>query len=381
MTFSKRSALAAGLNPIARARRAAGADLIDLSRANPTLVGLDWPEAALRAALAVDARRYQPRPFGWSKARAAVAASMPVPVDPEQVVLTASTSEAYGFLFKALCDPGDRVLAFTPSYPLFEHLARLEGVILDQCPLAYDGAWHLDLAAAAAAIRPETRAILLVHPNNPTGHHLQPAEIDALAAFGLPLIVDEVFAGYDWGRPPRLPSICARPAVPAIALGGLSKSRGLPQLKAGWMVLNGPAAFRAGLAERLECICDAWLSISTPVQLALPALLADATGAAERIHQRVLSNLAVLDAALRETPIARLHATGGWYAMLRPPRLRDATAWTLGLIEAGVAVQPGWFYDSPVDGLLVISLLPEQARFAAGVARLCDHIAQVCATH
>lgn len=304
-----------------------------------------------------------------------------MPVDPAHVVLTASTSEAYGFLFKALCDPGDRVLAFTPTYPLFEHLARLEGVALDHAPMAFDGAWHLDLAAARAAIRPETRAILLVHPNNPTGSHLSPAEVDALAALGRPLIVDEVFARYTFDRPPALPSILARPDVPAIALGGLSKHCGLPQLKAGWMALNGPDAFCAALAERLEIICDAWLSISTPVQLALPALLADPAGMGARIQARVRENRRALDAALQGTAISRLAASGGWYAMLRLPRVQDATAWTIGLIGAGVAVQPGWFYDAPRPGLVVVSLLPEPDRFAAGVARLCDHIALTCSTH
>lgn len=273
------------------------------------------------------------------------------------------------------------MLAFAPTYPLFEHLARLEGVILDQCPMAYDGAWHLDLAAARAAVRPTTRAILLVHPNNPTGSHLSAAEIDALAALGLPLIVDEVFGRYPWGPAPDVPSILARPHIPAVALGGLSKGCGLPQLKAGWMALSGPQAFRDALAIRLEVICDAWLSIATPVQLALPALLADPAGIGARIHARVLGNLARLDAAIAGTAISRLHATGGWYAMLRLPRIQDATAWTLELLAAGVGVQPGWFFDAPMPGLVVISLLPAPDRFAAGIGLLCERIARTCATH
>ncbi|MGK0359169.1 MAG: alanine-synthesizing transaminase [Bradymonadia bacterium] len=382
--WSTRSALNAGLNTIAQARQTAPADLIDLTRANPTQMGLHWPPALLadilgRAFTDQGAHRYAPSPFGLPDARAAVAASLTAragaPVAADQVVLTASTSEAYAFLFKVLCDAGDRVLALAPSYPLFEHLARLEGVALDQAPLAYDGGWHLDITAVRAALTPSTRAILVVHPNNPTGTFLSAGEIDALAALGLPLIVDEVFGRYAWDAAPAVPSILARPDVASIALGGLSKRCGLPQMKAGWLVANGPASFRAALLGRLECVCDAFLSISTPVQAALPALLSDPAGIAAAILARVLRNRAALDRALVDQPLNRLHAQGGWYAMLAVPRTRTETQWVMRGIAAGVAVQPGWFYDAPRDGLLVLSLLAPPPDFDVGIERLVAAVA------
>lgn len=371
--FSQRSALGQAPNRIALARRTAPDDLVDLTRANPTAAGLAWPAKVLTEALTSPGNvRYQPAPFGLIPARQAVARALPVPVAPERVMLCASTSEAYALLFKVLCDPGDRVLTLAPSYPLFEHLARLEGVALDLCPLAYDGAWHVDLAAVRAAMRPTTRAVLLVHPNNPTGSFLTAAELDGLAALGRPLIVDEVFARYAWHTPPAVPSLLARPQIPGVALGGLSKHLGLPQLKASWGVLNGPAAFQQALAARLEAVCDAYLSIGTPVQHALPALLADPAGVGEAITARVRRNLAHLDAALGETPLRRLHAHGGWYAMLSIPRFRSETEWVLAGLAAGVAVQPGWFYDCPLDGVIVISLLTRTDWFDKGVQRLRD---------
>lgn len=386
--WSARSAFDAGLNAIARARRAAEANpsapLIDLTRANPTLAGLHWPPALLadilgRAFTDHDAHLYAPAPFGSPPARAAVAellsAQAGAPVAADQVVLTASTSEAYAFLFKVLCDPGDRVLALAPSYPLFDHLARLEGVALDQAPLGHDGSWHVDVAATRAAITPRTRAILVVHPNNPTGTFLSDREVDALAALGLPLIVDEVFGRYAWTAAARLPSILARPDVASIALGGLSKQCGLPQMKAGWLVANGPADFRAQLLARLECVCDAFLSISTPVQAALPALLRDPAGVGDAIGARVDRNRRALDEALADQPLHRLHAQGGWYATLAVPRVCSETAWVQRGLAAGVAVQPGWFYDAPRDGLLILSLLAPAPDFDAGVARLIAAVA------
>jgi aspartate/methionine/tyrosine aminotransferase len=358
-------------NRIAVARANASADLIDLTRANPTRVGLAWsPERLVQALSRPENACYEAAPFGLKAAREAVSRVLPVSVEPDRVLVCASTSEAYALLFKVLCDPGDRVLALAPSYPLFEHLARLEGVTLATCPLAYDGAWHVDLDAVRRAITSDTRAILIVHPNNPTGTFLSPSEIDGLAAFGLPLIVDEVFARYAWGEPPALPSILARPEIPSVALGGLSKQVGLPQMKASWAILNGPRPFRSALSARLEAVCDAYLSVGTPVQHALPALLADPDGVGDAILARVRCNLRSLDAALTDRPIRRLHAHGGWYAMLSVPRTQSETQWVLAGIAAGVAVQPGWFYDCPSSGMLVVSRITPTDRFEKGIRRL-----------
>ncbi len=393
MYLSHRSQVATATNPLTRAlaeRRAASLPVFDLTASNPTNVDLAWPAEALAAALSSPANTgYQPHPFGLPSAREAVAATLPVPpgFDPkrhggllsaDRVVLTASTSEAYALLFKALCDPGDEVLALTPSYPLFEQLAALEGVRLTHCPLAWDGAWHLDPEAVRRALSPRTRAILLVNPNNPTGHYLREADLEALSRFTfdtrdpepphtrvIPIIVDEVFQPYPH-RGPRW-SALQRPDVFSIVLDGLSKRAGLPQIKAGWMVVNGPRVLAHPLMARLEHIADAYLSLSTPTQHALPALLADAPGVGQAIHQRTINNLKYLHAASAGTPIEIHPVEGGWYAVAALPHVMDDEAWALRLLAAGVLVQPGYFYDFAQPARVVISLLTPPDVFAEGV--------------
>lgn len=374
MYLSQRSQVATAPNPLTRAlaeRRTAGRPVCDLTASNPTTAGLAWPADALAAALTSPANtRYQPHPFGLQSAREAVAATLPSlaglqrDLSAERIVLTASTSEAYAFLFKALCDPGEEVLALTPGYPLFEQLAALEGVRLTHCPLAWDGAWHLDQDAVRRALTPATRAILLVNPNNPTGHYLRAADLEALAHHGLPIIVDEVFQPYPH-QGPRW-SALQRPDLPTIVLDGLSKRAGLPQIKAGWMVVNGPSA--DPLLARLEHIADTYLSLSTPTQHALPALLADAPGVGRAIHQRTINNLAHLRTACAGTPVEIHGVGGGWYAVAALPHVMDDEAWALRLLEAGVLVQPGYFYDFAQPARVVISLLTRPEVFAEGVA-------------
>lgn len=370
MTLSQRTALAGTPNALTAAlaaRRAAGRPVLDLTASNPTRVGLAWPAEALAAAWATgDARAYRPQALGLPEARAAVAAADGVPAD--RVVITASTSEAYSLLFKVLCDPGDAVLALVPGYPLFEHLARFEGVALHPCPLAWDGAWHLDVEAVRAALTPRTRAVLVVSPNNPTGHYLRPRELARLAALGLPVIVDEVFRRYPHAGPAH--TALDQLDLPVIVLDGLSKRVGLPQLKAGWMVVGGPPAFADPLLTRLGWVADAYLSASTPVQLALPALLADGPGLGDAIHARTRLNLAHLQAAARGHPVDVRRVEGGWYAVVGLPDVQDDEAWALALLAAGVLVQPGFFYDFPRGTQVVVSLLTPPDVFAAGVEGL-----------
>jgi aspartate/methionine/tyrosine aminotransferase len=361
---------------------ASGASLLDLTESNPTRAGLVYAGEAIAQAFAAPGMlRYEPEAFGLHAARAAVAkhyAARGIAVDPADVLLTASTSEAYSFLFKLLCDPGDAVLVPRPSYPLFEQLAGLENVELHPYSLAYDGAWHVDLSAVRAALTDRTRAILLVSPNNPTGSFVKKPELAALAALGLPLISDEVFAEYAF----RDDNLRARSALEAqdgvvFALGGLSKSAGLPQMKLAWCALSAPEPLRSEIRGRLEQIADAFLSIGTPVQLALPTLLETSASTRAQIRDRVRENRRFLQAALAASAATLLDAEGGWYAILRLPAVRAEEDWVLGLLEQRqVLVEPGYFYDFVREPYVVVSLLTAPAPFAEGIRRLAAHVAE-----
>jgi len=384
--FSRRASLHRDVTPLAarldRARERGG--LIDLSESNPTRAGLSYPWEEIAAALS-DARaaRYDPQPFGLPAAREAVASFTGAGVDPEDVILTASTSEAYTFLLKLLCDPGDRVLAFRPGYPLTELLAELEEVAVDQVDLHREAGWAVvDPGEVRARLQPRTRAIVSISPANPTGQYLKRHELEALAALaaahGAPLIVDEVFAEYPRGAPPP-PSDAVRRAAAhptgalTFSLSGLSKLAGLPQLKLAWMVLSGPAGLRRAARERLELIADLFLSASTPVQVALPALLPLGARVRAQLQARVLANLRTLEST--RPPGATwsiLPAEAGWSAVLRLPTHPGAEARAWQLLDAGVWAQPGYLFDfAPGSGeYLVLSLLPEEPLFAEGARRL-----------
>jgi alanine-synthesizing transaminase len=393
--FSRRLPASLAANRIARAldaARAAGRPLYDLTESNPTVVGLAYPEAELRAALADGAARalaYHPTPRGLDGARASIAADYArrgaAPLDAAHVWLTASTSEAYAHLFKLLCDPGERVLVPAPSYPLFELLAGLEAVECAPYPIRWHGGWYVDVDAVAAALDARTRAILIVHPNNPTGSFVKRDELAALdalaAARGLALVSDEVFA--DYARAPhrddatRAGTLAQAGASLHFALGGLSKLAGLPQLKLGWIAVSGPDALVAEAETRLEHILDTFLSVNQPVQEAAPALLALAPAITARIAARVERNRAALTAALRGTAADVLDAEGGWYAIVRVPRVATDEEWVLALLDDGVIVQPGFFYDFDDDGVLVVSLLAREDVLDAGAARLAARVARM----
>jgi aspartate/methionine/tyrosine aminotransferase len=296
--FSERTRFTLETNRIAAAvaaRRAAGQPLADLTETNPTAVGLQAPADVLALLADPGGLRYEPRALGLASAREAVAADFArrgARVEPGRVVLAASSSEAYGWLFKLLCDPGDDVLVPRPSYPLFEHLARLEGVRVEDYPLRYDGEWHLSLGEVERAIGPRTRALVAVSPNNPTGSCLSAAELARVetlcAERGLALVSDEVFADYPLAaRGEAAPSAARGGPCLSFTLGGLSKSCGLPQLKLGWLAVAGPERTVATALERLELIADTYLSVATPVQLALPALLARRAELQRPILERV----------------------------------------------------------------------------------------------
>jgi aspartate/methionine/tyrosine aminotransferase len=321
-----------------------------------------------------DVLRYEPAPFGLASARAAVSAlwrERGLEVPPEHVALTASTSEAYAFAFKLLCDPGDQVLVPAPSYPLLEHLGALEGVELVPYRLGYDGAWFIDPHEVQRQRTSRTRAIVVVSPNNPTGTYLKRGELAALTALGLPIIADEVFGEYALAPDPRRAlSVLEAENGLVLALDGLSKAAALPQMKLAWMTLGGSPELVTAALGRLELILDAFLSASTPVQRALPELLSSRAVAADAIRARLAANLALLSRAVAGTPASLLPVEGGWYAVLRLPATLTDESWALRLLDAGVLVQPGYFFDFGDEPHVVVSLLTPEASFVEGTVRL-----------
>jgi len=352
-------------NALARALAARSAPYIDLTLSNPTAAGLPAPSAALPPAPA-----YEPDPRGLPAARAAVAEYQGV--SPDRVVLTASTSEAYSWLFKLLCAAGDEVLVPEPSYPLFGYLTALECVRAVPYELRWDGEWHLD--AASLRFSPRTRAVLVVTPGNPTGAYLKEDERAALAAacraHRSALISDEVFADYPaFDDRRRARSAALYDDVLAFSLSGLSKVAGLPQLKLAWIAAGGPGAGDA--LARLELIADTYLSVSTPVQLAVPGLIASRGPFQRAVRDRLAANRAALAAARApRDPWDVLRSEGAWSAVLSVPRTRTEEEWALLLLEAGVLVHPGYFFDFPAGSHLVVSLLPEPEAFARGAGIL-----------
>jgi len=361
--------------------RAAGSVILDLTVSNPTRAGIDYDTRGILDALALPgALVYEPSPFGLSEARAAVARYLSegaATVDPSRVVLTASTSEAYAFLFKLLADPGDEVLVPRPSYPLLEHLARVEAVRCVPYRLAYDGAWHLDFSSVCAALSPRTRAIAIVQPNNPTGSLLTTSELEALSSLGLPIISDEVFASYPLDdRGASIPGAGAVRGAPlSFALGGLSKLAALPQIKLAWIAVGGDEANVSAALARLELIADTFLSVSTPAQLAAGALLHTRRRAEQSIRSRTRANLEYLRRAVVGSAVSVLDVQAGWYATLRLPRTRTEEAWAVGFLEQdGVYVHPGHFFDFEEEAYVVASLLTPETAFAQGVTRIVRRV-------
>jgi len=385
--LSRRSHWNAPTNRLSAAREAcarSGRPLFDLTETNPTRIGLEYPEEELAAAMARGARaRHDPDPRGVLTAREALAVSLSTPgdsVSPDDLVLTASTSEAYSFLFKILCDPGDEILTAVPSYPLLDHLAALESVRLVHFPLEPGARWNLDAGEVRRAASDRTRAVVAIHPNNPTGSFLKVAEQDALVEWcesrGAALISDEVFLDY--------PIDAAEPAGPAakhgraltFSLGGLSKSAGLPHYKLGWIRAGGEGSAKRAALAALELVADHFLSVSTPVQSALPELLTLAPRIRDQIRARTRKNYAALGKASAGLPsVESLPVEGGWSAVLRVPRLSSDEELALTLLENdGVLVHPGYFFDFPSEGFLVLSLLPDPKIFEAGLACLAARL-------
>ena len=362
-----------------RARRESPAPLIDLTVSNPTAVDLEYPHAAISAAYgSIASFNYNPQPLGTWSAREAISEyhrSHGVIVSPINIALTASTSEAYGLLFKMLCDPGDHVLVPTPSYPLFEYLASSESVRTIPYMLRYDGSWFFDLSELEQAITDTTRAIVLVNPNNPTGSFFKREEAHALVEFaitrGIPLIVDEVFLDYGFGtNQNRCDSFTALSEGLIFCLNGLSKSAGMPQMKLGWITVAGKADEKRSALDALELLLDNYLSVNTPVQIALPRLLQIGEGIRAQLQVRTRNNLQTLNDLLAGTPAHCLHIEGGWSAILRLPGHAPEEVWLDKLLSMGVITQPGYFFDMPRGSFVVVSLITQPDIFATGVSRI-----------
>jgi aspartate/methionine/tyrosine aminotransferase len=361
------------------AHRAAGKPLLDLTVSNPTECGFEYDRSAILKSLSNPAAlSYEPNPRGLESARRAVAAyyaDRKEDVSAEDIFLTTSTSEAYSYVFRMLCDPGDELLIPSPSYPLFDFLADIQDVRLARYPLIYDHGWQIDFHALEQGITPRTRGVIVVHPNNPTGHFAKRAEIAKLnsicSARELAIIADEVFLDFALDGS-RAASFAANHGAPTFTLSGLSKICGLPQMKGAWLIAGGPQQWKSEAHARLEVIADTYLSMNAPVQLAIPKFLEQRHAFQEQVIARVRRNLAELDRQLAEqSACTRLAVEGGWCAVLRVPATRSDEDLAIELLGSkDISVHPGHFYEFPPDGYLVVSLITPERTFTQGSSRL-----------
>jgi alanine-synthesizing transaminase len=384
MIFSDRTNWNLETNRLANAlarHRSEGKTLLDLTASNPTQCGFDYSNYSVLNSLANPAAlRYEPDPKGLEIARRAVAAcysEREIDVSPDDILLTTGTSEAYSFIFRTLCNPGDEILIPRPSYPLFDFLAEIQDVKLVRYLLVYDHGWLIDFHALEQAITARTRGVILVHPNNPTGHFAKSGEISRLNQIcsnrGMAIIADEVFLDFSLSKTRPL-SFADNGGALTFTMSGLSKIAGLPQMKAAWLITSGPPSPKKEAMARLEVISDTYLSMNAPVQLAMPALLAERRGFQKQVMERVRGNLEDLDRQLdQKKSCNRLDVEGGWYAVLRVPATRSDEDLAIQLLETkNVHVHPGHFFDFPPQGYLVVSLITPATVFAEGIHHLLE---------
>ena len=361
------------------AHRAAGKPLLDLTVSNPTECGFEYDSAAILDALSNPAAlSYEPNPRGLELARHAVAgyyADRGEHVSVDDIFLTTSTSEAYSYVFRTLCDPGDELLIPSPSYPLFDFLADIQDVSLVRYPLLYDHGWQIDFHSLERAITPRTRGVIVVNPNNPTGNFVKSAEMAKLneicSARELAIVADEVFLDFSLGED-RAASFAANRGAPTFTLSGLSKICGLPQMKAAWLIVSGPQTWKSQALARLEVIADTYLSVNAPVQLAIPKFLEQRHAFQQQVTSRIRRSLAELDRQLAtQKAVSRLKVEGGWCAVLRVPATRSDEDLAIELLTTkGVSVHPGHFYEFGSDGSLVVSLITPVQTFVPGIRAL-----------
>lgn len=384
--FSRRTGWSLTANRFTEAVRdvlVPGREIFDLTVSNPTQAGVAYDQSVILESLRNEqALNYDPQPKGMLATREAVAAyynERGEEVNPQNILLTASTSEGYSYILRLLANPGDEALVPKPSYPLFEFLADLQDVKLVPYPLIYDHGWQIDFHSLEQVVGDMTRAIVLVHPNNPTGSYVSPEECSRLnkfcAARNIALIVDEVFLDYTHEGKSR-PSFVVNNTALTFTLSGLSKISALPQMKLAWIVVAGPEKLAQEAISRLEVIGDTYLSVSTPIQLAAPAFLEQRKVIQRQLMARLQTNLCELDLQLgRNHSCRRLDVQGGWYAVLRVPVKQTDEDLAVALLrECSVLVHPGHFYDFPSDGYLVLSLIAEPRVFAQGISRVLDFL-------
>jgi alanine-synthesizing transaminase len=395
VAFSARIPADLGLNRLTRAvqRARATQPLVDLTESNPTRAGFDYAADLLSPLADSRALVYQPSPLGLPEARQAVTreyARRSISIAASRIALTSSTSDAYSLLFKLLADAGDEVLVPRPSYPLFDHLTRLDAVTAVPYDIEYHDGWTIDIPSVERAVTGRTRALLIVSPNNPTGSFVKPAELERLKVMctlhHVAMIADEVFADYELepGAAAAAGRVFDAQNGPlTISLGGLSKSSGLPQVKLGWMALGGPDALVEPALERLEIACDAYLSVSTPVQMAAAELMEGAAAVRAQIQARTAANYRGLAGQLTAAPACRLlRAEGGWSGVIQVPSFGSEEDLVLALVEhAGVLAHPGYFFDFPRESYLIVSLLPPEPVFADGIDRILRHISSKTNRH
>jgi aspartate/methionine/tyrosine aminotransferase len=358
--------------------KSSGRKLLDLSASNPTECGFKYDAPAIMRALCTPALlQYHPDPRGLKFARRAVSdyyATRGDRVNIDDLLLTTSTSEAYSFVFRLLSNPGDELLIPTPSYPLFDFLADINDIKLIRYPLFYDHGWHIDLYALKQAITPRTKGVIVVHPNNPTGHFTKPEEMvqlnDLCSANQMAIIADEVFLDFTLDTVEK--SFVANTGALTFTMSGISKISGLPQMKLAWLAVSGPQEMKREALARLEMIADTYLSMNAPIQMAAPLLLQQRAAFQYQVMARVRGNLAELDSQLAgKRQVSRLKVEAGWYAVLRVPATRSDEELAIDLLEKHeVYLHPGHFYDFPGEGYMVVSLITPEQDFREGLRRV-----------
>jgi alanine-synthesizing transaminase len=386
--FSNRTRWDLTPNPLSRLldeKRHEGVTIINLTESNPTACGFEYPKKEILEAFSSEKiMEYHPHPKGVLACREIIAdyyKSLNIPANPENIFLTASSSEAYAWIFRLLANPGDRILVPSPSYPLFDFLAQLNDIEIEYYPLEYDETWKIDFGTLSNKISPKTKAILLVHPNNPTGSYVSEEErvkLNQIASRNnLALVSDEVFFDYvfDHGQS-SFSSFAGNKEVLTFALNGISKMLALPQMKLGWMVVDGPESLRKAAVEKMEIIADTYLSVNTPIQTAFPEIMKLKTGIQKQILARLNQNKKTLFEIIQNHPSCEyLKSEGGWYALLKVPKIRTDDEWTLTFLKHDdVLIHPGHFYNFDQEGYLVISLLGKNDDLDSGLNKIFSRI-------
>jgi len=367
--------------------------IIDLTESNPTHCDFEYPqERILEGFLNPKNMDYRPSAQGLLDARQAICRcywDRGYEIKPEQIFVTSSTSEAYSFLFRLLTNPGDHVLFPRPSYPLFEFLVDLNDIDMDTYPLIYNKnesqdkhTWQIDFDRFRAAFYPNTKAVVLVNPNNPTGSFIKRDELSAIAEFcmdkNMSIISDEVFWDYSLSENNHeFISAVDNKKCLTFVLGGVSKCLALPQMKVSWIILNGPEELVKEAYNRLEVIADTYLSVNTPAQNALQQWLTLHSMIKGEVVKRLEANYAFVKEAIQKTPSCScLNAEGGWYVIVKLPNCYSEEHWAMELLtKEHVFVHPGYFFDFYDEPYIVLSLLTPEAEFKEGVGRIINRVA------